>query len=53
MKRWIWFRNLRLEDFLGPVPERDVRSDSDDRSPDRRAAQAEMLALRRLGRTPA
>lgn len=50
MHRWRWFKSLRLEDFLGPAPSRDEEPDKPERTPDRRAVQAEMLALQRLGR---
>ena len=53
MTRWRWFKNLRLEDFLGQAPGREDESDPAERVPDRRAKQAELLALRRLGRLKA
>ena len=52
MNRWRWFRNLRLEDFLGPLPARADDSEPAEQAPDRRAKQAELLALQRLGRSP-
>ena len=50
MYRWMWFKKLRLEDILGPPPAPDGDGGTSERRPDRRAMQAEMLALRKLGR---
>lgn len=52
MYRWIWFKKLQLEDFLGPEPQRDGDGGAAETRPDGRARQAEALALRRLGRAP-
>ena len=49
MDRWIWFKSIRLEHFLEPVPLGEEGSGPAENR-DRRAQQAEMLALERLGR---